>query len=178
MTIRRTYECIDCEQQFTVECSADDPDPPCPNPDCGKVLEWRPGMFAIGGSNVGKAASITQKIMEEDFGFSNFRDNAKEGETAIIPRHETAAETHIVNQTASEITQQISPEQKQQFWGQNAGASTGMGSMTGQSLIQMAKVGPQGGVDPMAMLHSGVKAGKIPTPRQMMKIEAKAPLVK
>ena len=45
--------------------------------------------------------------------------------------------------------------------------------MTGQSLIQMAKVGAAG-VDPMALLHKGVKDGKIPTTRQMTNVLAAA----
>lgn len=173
--IRRTYACIDCEQQFTVECNSDDPDPVCPNPDCNKVLDWRPQSFAIGGSNVGKAAKITQQIMEEDYGLSNFKDNAREGENAIVPHHETRAETELVNQTMSEMQRQTAgdPAKAQAFWGGNVGPPTTMQSMTGASLIGMAKVGPQG-PDPMAMLHSGVKQGKIAKPQQMMRVVAKA----
>ena len=175
--IRRTYACEDCEQVFTVECGPNDPDPSCPNPDCNKVLEWRPQSFAIGGSNVGKAAALTQKIMEEDYGLSNFRDNVKEGETAIVPHHETKAETELVNQTFSEMQQQTAgdPAKVQAFWGGNAGTPTSMQSMTGNSLIQMAKVGPQGH-DPMAMLHAGVKGGRVPRPEHMMRKVAAVPM--
>ena len=170
--IYRTYECSDCECVFEVACNSSDPDPSCPNPDCGKVLEWKPKSFAITGVKA-KAIDLAQDILEKDYGLSNFKDNNKPGEVGIVRNHETAAETHIVNQTMSEMRQQLPKEQIASFWGQNAGPSTGMQSMTGQSLIQMAKVGAQG-VDPMAMLHKGVKEGKIPTTRQMTSVLARA----
>jgi hypothetical protein len=172
--IRRTYQCGNCDRVFTFECSSDDGDPFCPNPDCDKVLEWRPQSFAIGGSLEGKAVRYTQDIMEKDFGLSNFKDNAQQGESGIIRRQETKVETEIVNQTMSEIKQQTagSDEARKQFWGANAGNPTALGSITGQSMIAMAKQGPQG-ADPLAMLHQGVKAGKIPSPQQMMRIEGR-----
>ncbi len=172
--IRRTYQCPDCDTVFAVECGSDDPDPTCPNPDCDKTLEWRPQSFAIGGSMEGKAVKYTQDIMEKDFGLSDFKDNAKPGELGIVRRQETKVETEIVNQTISEIKQQTagSDQARNQFWGANAGNPTSLGSVTGQSMIAMAKQGPQG-ADPLKMLHAGVKAGKIPTPQQMMRIEGK-----
>ncbi len=115
--------------------------------------------------------------MEEDYGLSNFKDNAKEGETAIVPHHETKAETELVNQTFSEMQQQIAgdPAKVKAFWGGNVGTPTTVQSMTGSSLIQMAKVGPQGH-DPMAMLHAGVKSGKVPKPEHMMRKVAAVPM--
>ena len=175
--IRRTYECVDCETRFEVECNSDDPDPACPNPDCNRILDWRPGGFAIGGSDTAKAANLTQKILEEDYGLSNFKDNAKEGETGIVRRQETKVETELVTRELVQMTEQAksNPELARSFWGGNAGPPTTMQSMTGSSLIQMAKVGPQGH-DPMAMLHSGVKGGKVPRPEQMMRKIASAPM--
>ncbi len=175
MTIRRTYFCENCEHEFTIECESNSPDPVCSNPDCDKVMEWRPKGFAIGGSIEGKAVAHTQQILEQDYGLSNFKDNAREGETGIIRRQETKVETELVEREVREMTAaiQADPQKTAQFWGNNAGAPTGITSMTGQSLIAMAKQGPSA-VDPMAMLHQGVKKGKIPTPQQMMRIEARA----
>lgn len=172
--IRRTYQCVNCEQVFAVECNADDGDPFCPNPDCDKVLEWRPQGFAIGGSMEGKAVAYTQRVLEDDYGLSNFRDNAREGDTSIIQRQETRVEAEKVERELREQTAAIQndPQKTAQFWGANSGNPTSLNSMTGQSMIAMAKVGPQS-VDPIAMLHSGVKSGKIPTLRQMTKIEAR-----
>ena len=173
--IRRTYQCPYCEQIFTFACESNDPDPPCPNPKCDQILEWRPQKLTIGGSIEGKAVAHTQKILENDYGLSNFRDNTREGDTSIIPHHETRAETEKVEREVREQMRaiQADPAKSAQFWGQNAGQPTTMQSMTGQSLIQMAKVGPQGH-DPMTMLHDGVKRGRIPSLQQMARIEARA----
>lgn len=173
--IRRTYQCPDCERVFAYECNSDDPDPPCPNPDCDKVLEWRPVSFAIGGSNEGKAVKIAQKIMEQDYGMTNFRDNSREGDNSIIMRQETRAETELVEREVREQMRAIEadPAKSQQFWGGNAGNPTPLTSVTGQSMIQMAKVGPQA-TDPISLLQQGVKGGKIPTPQQMMRVEARS----
>ena len=91
--IRRTYQCGDCEKIFVFECNADDGDPPCPNPDCDKVLDWRPQSFAIGGSNEGKAVAIAQDIMEMDYGLSDFKDNNKPGESVSEVRIPEAKES-------------------------------------------------------------------------------------
>jgi len=170
MTIRRTYACLDCEQEFTVECEANDGDPQCPNPACNRVLEWRPQGFAIGGSIEGKAAAETQRVLEQDYGLSNFKDNAKEGESGIIRRHETKVETEMVEREVREQMAAIAadPGKTAQFWGQGAGQPTTVQSMTGQSLIAMAKVGPQA-PNPMTMFHNNaVKAGISRDPRSMV----------
>ena len=75
--IIRTYSCADCEQEFEVTCESSDGDPDCPT--CSQVLEWRPGGFNIIG-NKGKAVDLTQKILEEDYGLTNFKDNTREGD--------------------------------------------------------------------------------------------------
>lgn len=160
--IRRTYQCPNCDREFTYVCNSDDPDPPCPNPDCDKVLEWIPKSFAIGGSNEGKAVALAQDIMEKDYGLSDFKDNNKPGEIGIKRNIETKAQTELVNQTMSEMMQQTAgnAEHRQAFWGGNQGPPTTMNSMTGQSLIAMAKVGP-GAVDPIGALHSLARKGKV-----------------
>lgn len=168
--IRRTYACIDCEQEFTVECESDAPDPVCPNPSCNKVLDWRPQGFAIGGSNEGKAVAATQQILENDYGLSNFKDNAKEGETGIVRRQETKVETELVEREVREQMRAIEndPAKTAQFWGASVGNPTTMQSMTGRSLIQMAKVGPQA-PNPMSLFHNqAVKAGISRDPRSMV----------
>lgn len=160
--IRRTYQCPNCDKIFAVECESDAPDPVCPNPDCDKVLEWRPQGFAIGGSNAAKAVDHTQKIMEEDYGLTNFRDNTRPGDTAIIPHHETRAETEKVEREFHEQMAQVDTAKTAQFWGANAGAPTSLTSMTGQSLIAMAKQGPAA-VDPIAALQGQLKRSGIPS---------------
>ena len=108
--IRRTYFCDNCEREFVFECASDAPDPPCPNPDCDKVLDWRPTSFAIGGSTEGKAVAQTYKTLEEDYGLTNFRDNARAGDSGIIRRQETKVETDLVESEFREQQAQMSPE--------------------------------------------------------------------
>jgi hypothetical protein len=166
--IRRTYQCPDCETEFVYECNSDDPDPPCPNPDCDQVLEWRPKSFAIGGSNESKAAAHTYNVLEQDYGLTDFKDNAQQGESGIVRRQETKAESELVEREFREQVAQLSPEKTAQFWGNSQGSPTSMTSMTGQSLIQMAKIGPQG-PNPMTQFqNAAVKAKVSRDPRSMI----------
>jgi hypothetical protein len=161
--IRRTYSCPNCDRQFTYECNSDDPDPPCPNSDCDKVLEWRPQSFAIGGSVEGKAAAYTYKALEEDYGLSNFKDNAKPGESGIVARHETKVEAEKVEREFRDMAAQTNnfKEAQKQFWGDNSGASPQMNNVTGQQMIQMAKAmnAADPRPDPISLLHSQAKRG-------------------
>jgi hypothetical protein len=174
--IRRTYQCRDCEREFIFECAADDPDPPCPNPKCDQVLDWRPISFAIGGSIEGKAAAYTYKALEQDYGLTDFRDNARPGDSGIITRPETKVEAEAVEREYRAQISQLSPEKTAQFWGESAGAAAaapgnaGIKSMTGQSLLAMAKVGPQAGFNAMTDLQNKiVKGGISRDPRTMIK---------
>ena len=169
--IYRTYECTECNTVFEVHHdSSDDPVPDCPS--CSKVLEWRPKSFNMTGHK-SKAVDLTQKIMEEDYGMTNFKDNSREGDIAAMMPVSKPQEDYQIEKTFRDIQSQTSPEQRAQFWGQSQGTPTTMGSATGQSMIQMAKVGPQGD-DPMAMLHTGVKSGNLPTLKKMTRVIAKA----
>jgi hypothetical protein len=163
--IYRTYQCNDCETIY--ECSHDSGDDPAPDcPTCSKVLQWTPKSFAITGVK-SKAIDLAQDVLEKDFGLSNFKDNNREGDVGIVRYKETKQETELVEREVREmVAQSTNPAVKEAFWGGNAGATPQMNSMTGQSLIQMAKVGPAA-VDPMALLHKGAKEGKIPTLNQM-----------
>lgn len=162
--IRRTYRCPQCDREFVFECNSNDPDPSCPNPDCDKVLEWRPQSFAIGGSTEGKAAAYTYKALEEDYGLSNFRDNAKPGESGIVARQETKVEAEKVEREFREQIAQTNnfQEAQKRFWGDNSGASPNMNNVTGQSMLAMAKAMNQSDpnyVDPISALHRMGKRG-------------------
>ena len=172
--IYRTYCCQDCDTVWEVHHdSGDEPIPDCPM--CAKILQWTPRSFNIGGSNEGKAAKMAQNILETDFGLTNYKDNNKPGDVGVVMPSYTTAENENLTQQVKEFVEQknANPESVNAFWGQNAGNASTLGSVTAQSMIQNAKVGPQG-VDPMAMLHKGVKSGAIPSPRQMTRIVAKA----
>ena len=169
--IRRTYECEDCKTVYEVDCSPDDPDFPCP--ECSIVMQWRPQRLNIGGSNESKAVNYAQKVMEEDYGLTNYKDNAVAGESGAIMPSQTTVEREKMEREAREMVAQTTSDNVKSFWGGNQGATPQVNSVTGQSLIANAKVGPAG-VDPMAMLHQGVKSGKVPTPQQMTRVIASA----
>jgi len=93
--IIRTYRCEDCQEVFDVTCESSDGDPDCPY--CKQVLVWTPKSFAIG-TNKGKAVDVTQKIMEEDYGLSDFNDNMREGDIAAKTPPRSKEERDAVEQ--------------------------------------------------------------------------------
>lgn len=158
-----TYECEDCKAIFEVTHeSADDPVPDCPN--CSRVLEWRPKGFSIGGSPEGKAADITYKMLEEDYGMTNFKDNNREGDIGVVMPRDTTAEKEKIEREIMEMSQQVTqpanPAASNAFWG--GPSQGGLKSVTGQTLLASAKAGPAAGVDAMAALHDLGKQGKLP----------------
>lgn len=180
--IIRTYQCVDCEAYFEVECSSNDPDPPCPA--CEKILEWKPVRFAIGGSQEGKAVALAQEIMEQDYGLTNFKDNNKEGDVGYIdPTRKTAAERDAQLQREAEagrefqkrLTDNATPEQKKQvdtfFSGQSL--TVGQNRIPAQTMLANAKAGPEAktGLGAMDHLHRLGREGKLPS---NMRIVARA----
>ena len=168
----RTFACDDCDSIWEVEQAMDDPHPECPT--CSKVLDWRPQSFNIGGSVEAKAVKHAHRIMEEDYGLTNFKDNVQIGETgAVMPTTNTSEQEQVTREVAEYVAQTQTNKVTNDFWGANSGAPSQVNSVTGQTMIGMAKTGPQG-PDPMKLLHDGVKSGSIPTPKQMTRIEAAA----
>lgn len=165
--IIRTYGCDVCGDTFEVQCESNDPDPECPY--CRDVvLQWRPGMFAIG-TNKGKAVDVTQQILEQDFGLTDFKDGSREGDVvAKMPVPSTQA-TEAAMQVQSEIAQQtgvvMSEAQKQQaaaFWG--GGSQVPLPPAAAMSAAKMGTAeANKAGVNPMDMLHAAGKAGRLPT---------------
>jgi hypothetical protein len=169
--IIRTYRCDDCEQEFEVHCESSDGDPDCPT--CAKVLDWQPGMFSITGHK-SRAIDVTQKIIEEDFGLSNLKDNTREGEAAYKePRADTTHEKEKITQAVMEYVRESTgnapgaasvqlPAPVGFNWGtQVAGAPAPQVSM--QHVLSQAKVGPQAAENPMQILQSGIKSGHLKT---------------
>lgn len=165
--IIRTYNCEVCGELFEVQCESTDGDPECPY--CRDVvLQWRPGMFAIG-TNKGKAVDVTQKILEEDFGLSDFKDGSREGDVvAKTPVPSTQAKEAAM-QVQFEIAQQtgvtMTDQQKQQaaaFWG--GGAQMQLPPAAAMSAAKQGAVAADAmGKNPMTMLHAAGKAGVLPT---------------
>jgi len=169
MPVVRTYECMDCSAVYEVTHeSGDEPFPDCPN--CSKVLEWRPQRFNTT-TNKTKAVDLTQQVLEQDFGLTNYKDNLREGDVGYIAPTKTTAEKDVIMQRESEAgrevvqrMKQIDPQLKPQvdgfFGGQTAAIGNNRVPVT--QLIQAGKMGPGAGVDPMAALHKLGKQGKLP----------------
>jgi hypothetical protein len=176
--IVRTYACDDCGSEFEVTCNSDDPAPDCPN--CARVLEWRPGMFAIK-TTKSRAMDVTQDILEKDFGLTNFKDNQREGDVAAItaPAPSQAAKDAEIRQL-SEVVQQTTGQpltaqqhaMAQSFWG---GGNAMQQAIPADAMLAGAKQNTAAadaeGVNPMALLHKAGKAGHLKTP---IKIVARA----
>jgi hypothetical protein len=166
--IIRTYRCDDCEQEFEVHCESSDGDPDCPA--CAKVLDWQPGMFAITGHK-SRAIDVTQKIIEQDFGLANLKDNTREGEAAYKePRVDTTHEKEKITQAVMEYVRETTgtapggpvsaPAPVAFNWGtQVAGAPAPQVSM--QHVLAQTKVGPQPPENPMEILQGGIKSGHL-----------------
>lgn len=152
-------------------CNSSDPPPDCPN--CARVLEWRPGMFAIK-TTKSRAIDVTQDIMEKDFGYTNFRDNQREGDVAAItapPPGQAAKDAEI--RQLSEVVQQttgqaMTPQQHaqaQNFWG---GGQAMQNVLPSATLLAGAKESTAAanaeGVNPMQLLHDAGKKGLLKTP--------------
>ena len=172
--IIRTYRCDDCEHTFEVTCESNDGDPDCPT--CSKVLEWTPVSFAITGVKA-KAVDYTQKILEQDYGLSNFRDNNREGDVAAMgPAPETTAEREKVVRAVKEYAESatMAPELKQQgapapanFWGGQPAMGIQTNPIAPSAMLAGTKVGPRG-YDTMKILHDGIRTGQLTTPTRIL----------
>ena len=173
MSIVRTYACDECNTVFDVECESNDGDPDCP--ECTKVLQWIPGEFSIK-TNKSRAVDHTQKIMEQDYGLSDFNDNSREGDIAAkAPAPMQTAEHDQIAQSVMEyvrdtttvpasFNQPIQGPQAQAapvtpMWGTNPAINTN--TISAQAALAAAKVGPGSEVNPMALLQQGIKSGHL-----------------
>ena len=167
--ITRTYRCLDCNVIF--ECdhdSGDEPEPPCPQ--CDVTLQWQPKSFNIGTSK-GKAVDVAQQILEQDYGISNFRDNMREGDTAVVAQPESketqeARGRHMddVRSAAASSDMANKPEVQaalKTFFGSGGTQQVNLsGAMSG------TKMGPEAYTadnNPMSMLHRAGQKGLLPT---------------
>ncbi len=149
-----------------------DPHPECPR--CCQVLEWRPTSFNIVGTK-SKAIDVTQKIMEDDYGYSNFNDNMREGDVAAKPAAvatgaQIDAEIRTVAEYATQTTgaptlNQTQAEMAKAFW---AGGQTPLQKVPAAEMLNNAKqstaLANQEGVNPMRLLHEAGKKGRLKTP--------------
>jgi hypothetical protein len=179
--IIRSYQCLDCNLMFEVELeSGEDGDPDCPN--CARILDWVPGMFAVK-TDRSRAVDYTQKIIEEDFQLPNLNDGNREGDVAYKPPPPMqTAERETIEQAVREFVRESTqvpagmapppPAGQPQiqaavhnFWG--AQPAGGMPGIPAAAALAGAKIGPQY-PNPMATLQEGLKSGHLRTPVRIL----------
>ena len=171
MPVIRDYHCDECGQEFRVTCNSSDPAPDCPH--CNRVLEWTPGLFSITGTK-SKAVDVTQQIMEQEFGYSNFNDNMREGDIAVKAAAPTGAQIDAEIRQLSEASQQMhgtpplnqtQAEMAKAFWG---GGQTPLQQVPAAEMLNNARAATQAANaenrNPMQLLHKAGKAGQLKTP--------------
>lgn len=158
----RTYECDDCEQQFSFSHHGQDETlPECPF--CAAAAKRIPNSFNITGIKA-KAIDIAQQIMEEDYGMTDANDNLREGDTAFKGPSpvQTAEREAMVQQIKDTLGPEVVPEhlvpQVNEFWkNQQTPAMPPEAVAQQEARIQTARAtAPQAaaaGEDPMALLH-------------------------
>lgn len=167
--IRRTYRCTDCAHEFSwVHASTEEVPPECP-----VCVSAPPPVLApaLPGLLTSKSAAIdfTQKMVEQDYGLTNFRDNSRPGDVAYMPD----APMHTAQRDAvtRELIQAGVPEpiaaadnieKAANYWqGAMAGAASGtLGSPT--AAAEASREARAMGVDPVGMLEAGRKSGNLP----------------
>jgi hypothetical protein len=82
-----TFRCRVCAVKFKAKLYADDPDPACPNLDCGVVqtpigLDVAAGRApSVGGSLTAKATDMAAEMVMQDHGMTDLQDAKREGDT-------------------------------------------------------------------------------------------------
>lgn len=140
--VTRTYGCPSCDARFRVFGMAmDDPPPPCPK--CHwQESEWVPESVAITGSH-SKAIDISQRIIENQFGLTNWADRQREGDPAVT-----------LNPRQSEMAQS--------FWGGTNNVAPQTTASFAPNAAAWARESRRQGYDPLAMMQKGAK-GKLKT---------------
>lgn len=177
MPVTRTYLCDDCSYRFTqLHMSRDEAAPDCPS--CYAATHSVPGGFNITG-NKSKAMDMVQKIAEEDYGLTNMRDGARDGEVAAMgPSHVQSAEAEQLTRQMMDATPQMAPHQAEAvnaFWKNSMSGSPSQApagpQMTPEArrdilLAQGAAASSQSSglsADPVGLLHEAGKRGMADT---------------
>lgn len=170
MPVTRTYRCDDCAWTWNhFHARNDEPYPECPKCEESKA-QWVPQSFAITGVK-SKAVDMAQQIMEEDFGFTDARDNLREGDTVVkgpapIQTAEAEQLTQMMVEQAREMGNEVDPNVAQgvkEFW-QHPGQTPPALAQKMMEAQASAPVARATGDDPIGNLHkSAEKAfGKLP----------------
>lgn len=162
--IIRTYLCQDCGERFEITLeSGNDGDPDCPY--CARVLQWTPTKFAIS-TNKSKALDLTQKIVEEDYGLTNLKDNLREGDVAAMTPVKTTADREADEALQRDLRDLATNSERMHpaartFFGGAQGGPFGQ-NLNVQSVIQNAKGSVPADRNPMALLAEAGKRGQLP----------------
>lgn len=139
--VTRTYGCPHCDARFRVfGMASDDPAPPCPK--CNwQESEWVPEAIAIAGSH-SKAMDLSQKIIERDYGLTNWSDNLREGDPAVQ-----------LNARQSEMAES--------FWGGTRNVEQATTASFTPNAAAWARESRRQGYDPIAMVQKAKKTPRI-----------------
>ncbi len=142
MKVVRVIRCLDCGKKY--RRTQDSSEDPAPCPQCGilePALPDRISAPAIIGSK-SQAVDEAWKIAQEDFGLTNMRDNAKEGEAAFIAPPTSAPDPRSLRTP-------------QMIWGGAAPAAAAMPGVadTLTSARGAARLASAEGRNPMQLLH-------------------------
>lgn len=162
--VRRLYRCSDCALEWReVHQSMDEPVPDCPR--CAVVATWVPPMPGLLTSK-SAAVDYAQKMAEEDYGFTNMRDNQREGDIAAMeapaPSRQVTEDMvremkQMAEQTAAEGNQVANAIQTagagDGFWKPNPTQNIADLS-SGAAAVQRAE-----GIDAVGLLEAGKSRG-------------------
>lgn len=132
--VTRTYGCPSCDARFRVfGMGMNDPPPPCPK--CHwQESEWVPEAIAIAGSH-SKAVDLSQKIIEKEYGLTNWGDRLREGDPAVT------------------LTARQAPH-ADTFWGGTRDVAPATTASFTPNAAAWARESRRQGVDPLAMMQN------------------------
>lgn len=142
------FRCRQCALYFRVRMREDDPDPECPNLQCGAVqtpIGFDPSQGkapGIGGNLLVKAMDTTANIVMADYGMTDLH-SARPGEAMtpkLPPDQQRRADAMFDSRKRAELMGGGNP-------------MAGVINSIAHSGVQGAQISPSGGVDAMTALH-------------------------
>lgn len=170
--IRRRYRCT-CGYEFRwTHASEDEPHPECPacvaRGQTQDPVTWvppNPGVL----TTKSRAIDFTQKMVEQDMGLTNFKDNLKEGEAAYMPdapMHTAEREAVTRELIQAGVPQHIPAElqgQVDNMWQGGMGAQSTEATLGAPSVAKAASEAARAaGAEPLAMLEGARSSGNLP----------------
>lgn len=184
MAVVRTYECETCNIVFEAwHASGDEAAADCPV--CVRMAAWRPQPPNIT-THKARAIDITQQVLEQDYGITDFNDRQREGDIAFKSEPETREKRDQAAQIAEQVRTQLNADPVAAAMAANdpataaalknptlGGAMSGFWGGAGGGLpinpsaaLAAARTGPAGG-DPMSLLHKAVERDPVKNMRPL-----------